>query len=62
MTPAAIVEQFDIIEDRAARLGSSAPLGLIDQFDLKGGKEALCHRIIPAIASATHTADDSVFG
>src|SRR5260370_20886671 len=58
--PTTIVEEFDVFEDRAAGLGSRAPLSLGDQFDFEGGEEALRHRIVPTVSAAAHAAQDSV--
>ena len=60
MPPLAIVEQFDVFEDFASCLGSATPAALITQFDFQCGKKTLRHRVIPAIAFATHAAQETV--
>src|SRR5262249_50283588 len=54
--PATVVKDFDVVEDFAAGLGARAPSGLVDQFNLECGEEALGHCVVPAIGSAAHAA------
>jgi hypothetical protein len=39
VSPLAVVEDFDVLEELAAGLSSSIPLALIDQFDFEGGEK-----------------------
>lgn len=55
-----VVEELEIFEQLGARRGPRGPGGVVDELDLQRGEEALSHRIVPAIAPATHTADDPV--
>ncbi len=43
MSPLAIVEHLDVLEDVHARLGAGRVPALMDQFSLEGAKEALDH-------------------
>jgi hypothetical protein len=56
VAPPTVIKDFDVLEDFVAGLGARAPSGLVDQFNLECGEEALGHRVVPAIASATHAA------
>lgn len=60
MPALAVVKQLDVFEHRAVGLGSRAPLAAVHQFQFEGGKEALGHRIVSAVAAAAHAAHDSV--
>ncbi len=55
--PLAIVEPFDERKDIAACLLSRVIRLMMDEFILQGTEEALRHRIIVAIAFATHAWD-----
>ena len=61
MSPLAVVEQFDVLEQLAACLSSGTPLALIDQFDFERGEKAFCHRVVPAVAFTAHAALDAVY-
>src|SRR5262249_43097208 len=56
MPRATVVKDFYVVEDFAAGLGARAPSGLVDQFNLECGEEALGHCVVPAIGSAAHAA------
>src|ERR1700723_873002 len=60
VSPLPVVEQLDVFEERAAGLLARAPLSLVDQLDFERGKEAFRHRIVPAVSTAAHAAQDSV--
>ena len=60
MAPTSIIEQFNVLKDFAAGLDPGAPARLMHQLFLERGKEALGHRIVPAISLAAHAADDSM--
>ena len=53
MSPLAVVEQFDVLEQLAAGLSSGTPLALIDQFDFECGEKTFRHRVVPAVAFAS---------
>src|SRR5216683_2348356 len=61
MSPLAVVEQFDVLEQLAAGLSSGTPLALIDQFDFECGEKTFRHRVVPAIAFTAHAALDAVY-
>ena len=55
MAPATVVKDFEVVEDFAA--GRARVLhGLVNQFKLERGKEALRHRVVPAFAVPAHAA------
>ena len=54
MAAARIVEAFEVVEDRHARLGVGAPAAAIDQLALERGEERFGHRVIEAVAHAAH--------
>ena len=55
-----IVEDLDVVEQLAAGLETSFKASITGlQFSLEGGKEALGHRIVPAVALAAHRAHPS---
>jgi hypothetical protein len=58
MAPLPIVEDLDVLEDRAPRRGARGPARVVDELDLERGEEALRHRVVPAVAPPTHAADD----
>lgn len=60
MPPATVIEPLDVIKDRAARFGARVSASLIDQFDFERGEEALRHRIVPAVSTPAHAAQDAV--
>src|ERR1700731_3681170 len=61
MSPLAVVEQFDVLEQLAACLSSGTPPALIDQFDFERGEKAFGHRVVPAVAFTAHAALDAVY-
>ena len=54
MSAFSIVPSLDIRENGLTRLGVGAPRASADEFELEGGKETLCNRVVPAIAGAAH--------
>src|SRR5262245_65774697 len=60
MSPLSIVEELEILEQFSARRGACCPSGVVNEFDLERGKEALGDGVVPAIAPAAHAADDPV--
>jgi hypothetical protein len=46
MASTAVLEEFNIFEDFAARLSLGPPSSLMDEFDLNGGKKALCDHMV----------------
>src|SRR6266851_3730552 len=60
MPPLPIVEELEILEEVGARRRPSGPGRVVDQLNLQRREEALGHGVVPAIAPATHTADDPV--
>jgi len=60
MSPLAVVEEFDVLEQLAARLSSGTPLALIDQFDFECGEKTFRHRFVPTVALTAHAALDAV--
>src|SRR5260370_788482 len=61
MSPLAVVEQFDVLEQLAAGLSSGTPLALIDQFDFECGEKTFRHRVVPAVAFTAHAALNAVY-
>jgi len=57
-----VVEQLDVFEHRAAGLGGCGPTSLVGQFKFARGEEAFRHRVVPAVATAAHAAQDSMSG
>src|SRR5512144_181700 len=58
MSPLPVVELLDVVEELGARRRPRLPRGVVDEFDLQRGKEALGDRVVPAIAPAAHAAHD----
>lgn len=57
MEPLAIVEPLDKRKDLPARLVPRVIHLVMDQFILERAEEALCHRIVIAVALPAHTRD-----
>src|SRR5437867_10811977 len=62
MPPLPVVEDLEILEEFDARRGPRGPGRVVDELDLQRREETLGHRVVPAIAPATHAADDPVLG
>jgi hypothetical protein len=52
VTPAAVKEDLDVVEDLAAEFGLGRPGAPVDEFLLERGEEALGDGVVPAIAAA----------
>jgi hypothetical protein len=50
----AVIEDFDVVEDRSASLGECGEAVMIDQFVFEAAKEAFDKSIIVAVAFSTH--------
>src|SRR3989442_1790589 len=61
MPATTVVEGFDVVEDRIARLAATDVVVSVDELRLERREEALRHRVVPAIALAAHAGDDSPF-
>ncbi len=60
MSPLSIVEDFDVFEDRLARLLACEEVRVVNEVDLERREEALGHRVVPAVALPTHARDETV--
>ena len=54
MEPLAVVEGFDVIEDRARRLGAAGEGASVHEFFFERAPEALHRGVVVAVASAAH--------
>ena len=54
MTATGIVEGLDVVEDSHAGLRMGVECISVKELGLQGGKEALAHGIVVAIADGTH--------
>ena len=54
MTPLAVVEDLDILEQIAMGIGIAFTSGMIHQFRFEDMKKRLGHSIVPTVAFATH--------
>ena len=55
-----IVEDLDVLEERGARRRARRPRGVVDELDLERAEETFGDGVVPAIAPATHAADEPV--
>jgi hypothetical protein len=62
MAAPAVVEDLDILEERLIGLLVSFVRRMVDKFTLPGAEKALDHRVVVAVAYATHTGLDLVLG
>ena len=58
MEPLAVVEDFDVVEEGAGRLGTALKMGAVDEFFLERAPEALHGGVVVAVASAAHARRD----
>src|SRR2546422_2355699 len=56
--PLAVVEDFDVVEQRSFGGSTREPARLVDELDLQRRKEALGDGVVPAIAGSAQTHDD----
>ena len=54
MYATAVVEDFDVLEEFILRLLSGSEAFVMNHLTLQDGEETFCHRVIPAVALATH--------
>jgi hypothetical protein len=54
VTPLAIVENLQVLEDGAGQLDARAPARPIEQFDLHSTPERFDHRVVETITDGTH--------
>ena len=62
MEPLTIIISFNVGEQVTFGRLAGCIGGMVDEFGLEGMEPAFHRRIVPAIAPATHAADDSVLG
>ena len=55
-----IVEALEVIDQRRAGGRARRPAGVVHELDFERGEEALGHRVVPAVAAATHAAAEAV--
>src|SRR5258708_7000450 len=60
MAPTAVVEGLDVLEDGGPRLASTNVVSAMDELGLERREEAFGDGVVPAIAFATHAAEDVV--
>src|SRR5712691_5873057 len=61
MAPPTVVEDLDVLEDRGPGVIVTDVVGTMDQLGLERREETLGNSVVPAIALATHAADDAAF-
>src|SRR3954451_17471049 len=54
----AVVEDLDVLEDRAAQVGLGWPAAAVDELLLQGREEALGDGVVVAVAAAAHRLRD----
>jgi hypothetical protein len=59
MSPLPVVG-LDVVEELASGRGPRGPGGVVDEFDLEGGEEALGDSVVPAVPPPAHAADDAM--
>ena len=62
MLTSGVVEHLNEVEDVCPSFVSGFVPGAKHCFDFQGGEEALHRRIVPALATATHTAGSPLIG
>lgn len=60
MSPLAVVEDLQVLEQLRARPGPRRSRSVADEFDLERGEEAPDDPVAPAVAPATHAADHAL--
>src|SRR5512133_2415422 len=60
MQTPAVVERLDVVEEVGLRRGLRTVAGAMHPFILQAVEEALCRRVVPAVALAAHRADHAV--
>ena len=60
MAPFAVVERLDVLEDGGARRRSSRPTVPVHEVELESREEALCDRVVPAVARPTQAGTDAM--
>lgn len=59
VSAAAVVPDFEVVEDRVGEFDAGLPVAAVEQLDLHAGPEGLDHRIVIAVADAAHGWDQS---
>jgi len=49
MSPLPVVEGLDVVEESGSSRGPGGPGGIVDEFDLEGGEEALGDGVVPTV-------------